>query len=330
MSRLRAIELDTPPDDFLPDEPQGAAFHRAFQSAGIAGFDCRYLAIYRDQQRITVVPFFIGHFSLTTLLPPGWLKRSLSWIQFHYACVGHPATDFGAIHGEVAADILHLVNTTLGKKAAVVAYKGFVEALPLPGFVEARGLPVAQLALNGDYYSGLDSKRRNDFRHKLEKAQALRIEECTALPEALIADIFQLYLNTYQHAATRFEQLTPAYFRATAAISTYLLFFEAETLIGFAQIIGKGRKAAITYLGMDYQRGRPYGLYYLICLKSIETCLRNGYRQLDLGVTAYHFKHLLGATLIETRLYFRHRNRPLTWLLGKCKFLLEPGATELR
>jgi len=75
MGDLSAVELDTPPDDFLPDEPEGAAFHKAFQASGIAGFTCRYLLIERQGRRIAVVPYFLGTFSLGTLLPDGLLKK---------------------------------------------------------------------------------------------------------------------------------------------------------------------------------------------------------------------------------------------------------------
>lgn len=330
MGDLYAIELDTPPDDFLPDEPEGAAFHKAFLASGIAGFDCRYLAIFSNGHRIAVVPFFLSRFSLGTLLRDGLLKKSLAWIKFSYVCVGHPSTDFGLIDGELSAEILALVNTTLEKKSPLIAYKGFKENLPLPGFVRVRALPVAVLALKGDYYSGLDARRRNDFKHKLEKAQTLRVEECTALPEHLVPQVFRLYLNTYNHAPTRFERLTPAYFCNTASLSKYLLFFEADTLIGFVQIIGKKQKASFTYVGMDYLHNRQYGLYYVICLKGIEVCLKDGYQQLELGVTSYHFKHLLGCKLLETGVYYRHRNALLHWLLARLQFLLEPNMDELR
>ncbi len=330
MDDLSAVELDTPPDDFLSDEPEGAAFHKAFQASNIAGFDCRYLAIERQGRRLAIVPYFMGAFSPGTLLPDGLLKKCLNWIKFEYVCVGHPSTDFGMIDGEISGEILNLVNTTLGKKTALLAYKGFRRNLPLQGFIMARGLPVPVLTIEGDYYSGLDARRRNDFRHKLEKAQALRVEEHADLPEHLVPQVFQLYMNTYNHAPLKFEQLTLAYFQYTAAISKFLLFFDAGTLIGFAQIIGKNKKACFTYVGMDYLHNRQYGLYYVICLKCIEACLKNGYRQLELGVTSYHFKHLLGAQMVETSLYYRHSNALVNWMMGKLKFLIEPGKQDLQ
>lgn len=329
MGELSVIELDSPPDDFLIDEPEGAAFHQAFLASGISGFKCRYLAISRRGLRIAVVPYFLSTFSATELMAEGLLKKAFAWIKFDYACVGHPSTDFGAIDGEVSADVLSLVNATLAKQAPIVAYKGFPEDLPLAGFTRVRGLPVSVLTISGDYYSTLDSRRRNDFRHKLDKAKSLKIEEYSPLPELLVPEVFRLYMNTYNRAPTRFERLTPAYFQQTAAISKFLLFFEAGTPIGFAQIIGKNQKACFTYVGMDYRRNRQYGLYYVICLKNIEACLKEGYRQLELGVTSYHFKRLLGGKAIETSLYLRHKNSLVNWLLGKCGFLLEPSPDEL-
>lgn len=329
MSALSVTELTSPPDDFLPDEPEGAAFHKAFLASGISDFKCSYLAIYRDGARIAVVPYFLSTFSLTELMPDSLFKKAFAWIKFNYACVGHPSTDFGLIDGEASSEVLALVNATLCKKAQLLAYKGFAQDLPLPGFSRVRGLPVSVLSISGDYYSGLDARRRNDFKHKLEKARALRFEEHSGLPDHLVPEVYRLYMNTYNHAPTRFEQLTQAYFQNTAAISKFLLFFEADMLIGFAQLIGKNKKACFTYVGMDYLHNRQYGLYYAICLKGVETCLKYGYRQMELGVTSYHFKHLLGARLVETGLYFRHNNRITNWLLGKFKFILEPVVDEL-
>lgn len=325
---LAVIELAAPPDDFLADDPEGAAFHRAFLASNIEGFECRYLCITRNGARIAIVPYFTGRFSLTELLPDGPLKKAFGWIKFGYACVGHPSTDFGAIDGEVSAPVLALVNAKLAEKSRLIAYKGFGE-LPLPGYTRARGLPVSVLEIAGDYYSALDARRRNDFRHKLEKVKSLRLVEYAPLPDSLVADVHRLYMNTYLRAPTRFERLTPEYFRQTAAISNFLIFFEVDTPIGFAQIIAKGGKACFAYVGMDYRRSRDYGLYYALCLKGIEACIRDGHRRMELGVTSYHFKRLLGGRLIETSLYFRHGNPLLNWLLGRSKFLIEPTDDEL-
>lgn len=330
---LNIVELDRPPDDFLPGEPEGTAFHKAFLAANIAGFGCGYLAISRGSLRVAVVPYFLGTFSLGTLLPDGLLKNALSWIRFRYACVGHPSTDFGQIDGmqdgEVSAQVLARVNKALWGKAALLAYKGYPDYLPLPGFSKAKGLPVAVLTLKGDYYSMLNGHRRNDFRHKLQAASALRFEAYDTLPEHLLPAVYQLYLETLKHASVRFEVLTPAYFSAMAGLGHFHLYFEGERLIGFLQMLIQGKKANLKYIGMDPLRNRKYFLYFAMCLRGIEAGAAAGCTRIELGVSSYQAKRLMGCELVETNVYFRHRNVLLHWLLEKCRFLLEPEMKEL-
>jgi hypothetical protein len=264
------------------------------------------------------------------MLPDGWLKNSLSWVKFRIACIGHPSTDFGFIDGESSAEVLALINTQLRDKAPLVAYKGFADHLPLPGFVNVRGLPVCMLDIQGDYYSGLDRRRRKDFRKKLQAASTLRVEEYRTLPDHLLLQVHRLYLNTLEQSPVRFETLTPEYFREVAGIGRFQLYFEGERLIGFLQMLLHENKANLKYMGMDYQRNRPYFLYFVMCLRALETCMAAGCTQFEMGASSYHVKHLMGCRQVETRVYYRHRNALANWLLGKLKFMLEPTVEELR
>lgn len=327
---LRAVELDTPPEDFLPDEPEGSSFHKAFQASDIAGFDCRYLAIFRENQRIAVVPFFLGRYSFGTLLPNGLLKRMLSWIKIDYVCAGHPSTDFGLIDGEISEEIVELAVDVLSKKARLVAWKGFSENLPVKGFIRARGLPVAVLTTTGDYYSQLNGHRRNDFRHKLKIASSLRFEEHSALPDHLLQAVYQLYLDTLKHAEVSFERLTPGYFSAMSGVGKFQLYFEGDRLVGFLQMISKGEKTCLKYMGMDHLCNRQYYLYFAMCLRGIESAAAAGCKKIELGVSSYQAKRLMGCDLIETCVYYRHSNPLIHRMLEKLKFLLEPKMAQLR
>lgn len=322
---LRAVELDTPPDDFLENEPEGAAFHKAFQAAGIREFRCSYLAIFREEQRIAVIPYFTGQYRLGTLLPNGLLKNMFSRLKLDYACAGHPSTDFGQIDGEISPEVLALAVETLKKKAPLIAWKGFPDNLPLKGFVKARGLPVAVLAATGDYYSQLDAHRRNDFRHKLKVASVLRFEEYPTLPEHLLQPVYQLYLDTLKHAAVSFERLTPEYFSAMSGIGKFQLYFEGERLIGFLQLLICGKKASLKYMGMDHARNRRYYLYFAMCLRGIESAAKAACERIELGVSSYQAKRLMGCEFVETCIHYRHSNPLLNLLLKNCRFLISPG-----
>lgn len=327
---LRIEDLAVPPEGFLHDEPEGAAYYQAIQSAGMDDFRFGYFAVYRADRLVTVAPYFVMDFRLNTLLPEGWLKRSLSWIRFKLACVGNPIADFGRIHGEASVEILAAITGELAKKGSLLAYKGFGQDLPLPGFVPAMGLPVSVLAIGPGYYQAMKSDRRNMLKQKLKKSAALRYEECTGLPEHLVARVYELYLNTYHKAALKFEKLTPEYFANTSALSRYLLFFLEDELIGFTQLIGKGHQLVNRYIGLDYEKSNDYGLYFAMFIRAIDFGIREGFVTIELGPTSYQFKRLLGARKHPTWNYYRHTNPLLNWLLRTLRSVLEPSESELR
>ena len=297
-----------PPDNFLAHEAEGYAYYKAFQDSAIENFEFGYLVVKRDGRRVTVAPYFVTRYYVNTTLAEGPLKRMLGWLWFRIACVGHPSADLGMIDGEVSAEVLHAINTELFKHASVVAYKDFGAGLPLAGFSIEPNLPVARLAISGDFYSGLRGSVRREFRQRLRRASTLRIEECSAYPREHAARIYGLYLQTLARAEMRFEKLTPQFFENAAPISKYILYWENDTLIGFALLICKDRFMLGKYLGMDYARAHKYGLYFVMLLHHIEICVRDGYTAYQTGPSSYDFKRRLGSALIPTYIYFRHRN----------------------
>lgn len=327
---LRIEDLNRAPEGFLTGDPEGTSYHRAFQAAGLPDFEFGYHAVWRGAERVAVVPYFIMNFRLTTMLGASGLARWLGWVRFKIACVGHPSTDIGRIDGEVSEQVLAAVNAQLARKAALVAYKGFDGNLPLPGFVRAKGLPVAVLDVPQDYWRTIGTDRRNNFKQKLRQGQRLTVIEREGCDDVLAESLFRLYLQTYERAPIKFELLTQNYFTATANISRYLLFYEGDRLVGFVQLICKERRMVFRYIGMDYERNRQYGLYFLLFLKGIEICLRDGFTEMECGPTSYDFKRRLGCRMQETFVYYRHRNPFVHRLLGLARPLLEPSEAELR
>ena len=308
MQLLTVEDRASPPGNFLADAVEGYAYYKAFQDAGIEGFELGYLVVKRDGRRVAIAPYFVTKYYVNTTLQDGWLKRMLGWLWFRIACVGHPIADLGMIDGETSAEVLQAINAELFKRAPVVAYKDFGAGLPLAGFSIERNLPVARLAITGDFYSGLRGSARREFRQRLRRARTLRIEECGAYPREHAARIYELYLQTLARAEMRFEKLTPQFFENVAPISKYILYWENDTLIGFALLICKDRFMLGKYLGMDYARARKYGLYFVMMLHHIGICIRDGYTVYQTGPSSYDFKRRLGSALIPTYIYFRHRN----------------------
>jgi hypothetical protein len=330
-STLEVHEAAEPPPDFLADEPLGGSFYRAAGSREVPGFRFGFLVAQRAGVRVAVVPYFVTDFKLGTMLDDGLLKRLLGPVGLPIACVGHPCAPFGRIQGELTAELLARVVELLQRHAPVVAMKGFGHDLPVPpGMVRVPGLPVATLALVGNYWDQLKSKRRVNFRHKLKVAAELRFELVESLPPAWLDRVHALYLNTYRKANVRFEQLSRDYFASTAPLCQYMTVFLGDTLVGFSQLIRKGDRMVAFYMGTDDALDRRYGLYFALHLKIIDHAVACGCRALELGETNYTFKKELGSRLTETWVYYGHRQRWVNALLARFAFLLAPSEKELR
>lgn len=265
------------------------------------------------------------------MLETGPLKRLLNGAGITIACVGHPTASFGRIDGNVTEELLEEVFQVLSAKAPIVAFKGFERGLPVNKYSCVRALPVAVLHLGSDFWDSFrTSKTRNDMRNILKTSAALRFEEHDGLPARFQREVHKLYKNTYDRAEVKFECLSPEYFAETSSLSLYLLAFLDDELVGFAQLICKGHRAILKYVGMNYAVNRQYAIYFALFLRAMDACLKRGIKELEYGETAYGFKKEIGCELVESWIYYRHRNPILNAVLSRFSFLLEPSENELR
>jgi hypothetical protein len=327
-ANIQLVDTAEAPEFFLDEWPEGGAFYRATQHA-IPGFTLGYLVAHRAGVRMAVIPYFVTDYKLNTMLAEGSLKRILGRLCLRIACIGHPTVALGRIDGQVSNALLDSAYTALSKKASIVAFKGFAYDLPASGFIRVVGLAVAVLHLEGDFWSTLHShKKRNDFTRKLKASAALRFEDHNGLPVKYLQRVHQLYLNTRNQSPIQFECLSEAYFSSTSTLSIYILAFLQDRLVGFAQLLPKMDRMVAKYLGMDYTVSREHDLYFALYLRALDICASSGVKEIEFGEASYHFKKELGCELVDTWIYYRHRNPLVHALLARFSFLLEPGCSE--
>lgn len=326
---LTVIDLPDVPEDFLPDHPEGGAFCRAYARARVPGFVLGCFEVRRDGRAVAQAPYFVMRLPLNTMLPAGWLKRLLQGVALKIAFVGHPSADVGQIQGERSPEVLLALNEALLRKAPLASYKGFEPGLEVPGFQRVIGLPVPVLPVSPGFWAELKHKVRTDLKRKLKASAGLRFEETQGLPASLLQPVHALYRQTCERSDIQFEDLPPAYFEETAALSRYILCFEGERLVGFHQLICSQRTMCCKYIGMDYAIAHEHKLYFALMLRAVDICIREGMAEVDFGVTSYAFKRYVGSEMHEVFNHFRHRNRVVNALLSKLSFLLEPDPSEL-
>jgi hypothetical protein len=314
---ITVLELKDPPEGFLAGELEGRDFYKAFQDASIENFEVGYLQAWRDGRAISTAPFFTTRYPINTTMKGGWLKQLLSPFWLRIACIGHPLADYGAIDGEISREVLEAFNRQIEGKAPIISYKDFPASLPLDRFAMEPSLPVAALEIDADWWSKLKQHVRSDFRRRLRKSDALRIEVVEGYPLHLGDRMYELYLNVHRRGEFSFEKLNKKYFELVGPFSRYVLYWEGDVLIGFSLLMCRGERMHYKYLGMDYERGRRHGLYFIMSLSHIEMCLREGFRIYQTGSTSYAFKQRLGSKLHLVYLYYRHRNPVINWFLRK-------------
>ena len=92
-------------------------------------------------------------------------------------------------------------------------------------------------------------------------------------------------------------------------------------MIGFAQLLCSNGSMSIKYVGQ---------VYFALFLQGINICIREGIKEMDLGVTAYQFKNYLGAVNYATFNYFFQSSPTLNWILKRIAFIFEPSIDELK
>jgi len=322
--------FDEIPDNFLPDSPEGNEYYRAFEKSSIEQFKLGYLEIKRDGLVVSRTSYFVMKFYLNTMIDSVFLKKLIGGAYLRVAFVGHPSSDFGYIQGDSSADALAILNKELFKLSSLICYKGFDEGLDLSGFTKVPGEPVPVLNVDENYWRNLKHKIRTDLKRKLKAAEGLRLQETDGLPDAYVSRIFELYKAVYAAADHKFELLNVEYFRQTSSISKYLLYFEGDQLIGFAQLLSGNGKLFVKYVGMDYTKSKQYKLYYALLIQSVNVAIRDKFKTIDFGITTYTFKKYLGSKLYCTYNFYAHKNSFVHWILCRFAFLFKPSASALR
>lgn len=330
----------------LPNCLEAYHYHLAFDLGQVSGFKTGYISILKDGEVVCIAPFFITDYALDTTVQ-GAMKtftRSINkWLPalmtLRLLCVGSPVTDSAQIAYDKTLPIDPEIITQLSVKlnevaeaegASVVAFKDILEgdANVLRPLLEAHGyscvdnMPVARNAINfkdlDAYFASISASTRKDLRRKLKKFDQIRIEEYDGVPPHL-DQIYQLYLNCYEKSELKFEKLTLAFFKSLANTMPkqcrFVLYYFDEKLIGFnCLLIGNGMMLD-KYIGMDYIHSTQVNLYSLAWLHKIKMCMRDGFHMMQSGQAAYDVKLSFGATLEQTYILFKHRNRFINPLL---------------
>ena len=322
----------------LPQSLETYHYHLAFAEASIEGFKTGYVTILAAEKVVFIAPIFVMNYALDTTVQ-GKLKAYTSKLRdlfpkqmtLRLLCVGSAVTDFAQIGFDknLNAKIIQVLNQKLEEiatieNASVIAFKDITEAdlrqlkIPLQnlGYSLVDNMPVAKNNINfnhlDEYLASVSYSTRKGLRRKMKKFSQLRIEEHDGMPPQL-DEIVQLYLNCYEKSELKFEKLTHDFFENLAKLMPsncrFVLYYFDDKLIGFNCLLHGNGVLMDKYIGLDYVKSLEVNLYSLSWLHNISMCIRDGFHTFQSGQAAYETKLSFGASLEQTYIVFKHRNR---------------------
>lgn len=328
---------------------EGLWWYRALQESGLdEQFTFSYGLIEQDDKPVGIAPCFIADVPLETVVPKalhiplrlaGKLWRGFSHQRTFF--IGSPCSDEGwvgtlpgldrrqvllAVHDAALAEAKHRgVSMVVWKdvpgegKSDLQWIQKQRKSFALPSY------PNARLKFSGpkkeDYFSSLKGSRRHQLRKKIKlSTQRVAVHSevvQTPSPEQM-DEIFGLFMQTYERAEVRFEQLNRSFFDHIAAedSSHFLILREEESgrAIAFMLLFAVGDLAINKFIGFDYAKPKEWLLYFRLWDAALDWAFEHGFGGIQSGQTCYQPKIEQGHDLVPLYNFARHGN-PLMHLI---------------
>jgi hypothetical protein len=327
----------------FPPPLEGRWWYALLERSGLDDqFSFSYAVLERNGNPIGIAPTFLMNVPIDLVAPPllarliccagAWFPR-LRYQRTLF--IGSPCADegtVGLVHGIRLRDVAMVLQDAVytyarNANASMVVWKDFPDTLSddldilcrdrsLFKLVSYPGTIVPRLEGSFDgYLRTLTSAKRNSLKRKLRRSRAMGELDASVIqyPEdSCVAEIFDLYWQTYQKGKTKFERLTPEFFRLIAVedVSYFVMLRIPETgkLVAFMLCYRIGTRVYNKFMGFDYTVARDWYLYFRLWEVAVEWAATGGASDLQSGQTVYTPKLDLGHTLIPLTNYCIHLN----------------------
>lgn len=345
-------------DACLPSEVENHAYYVACENLSDLRIKMAAVRVLAGEQTIAVAPLIILDYRLDMSLRGGLRKITdrlakilPKLLSLRALALGSPFAE--RCHIGVSAhlsleqqqEVVRVLMQTVATHgraigASVVGIKDlaapdearFGAVLTQAGFARMGSLPVAitdlPFATLEDYLSSLSPNMRSAMRRKNRRRDGVRLEMRDDI-SGLESQIHALFLSTQAQSGEDYgdlEHVPHGYFSAVQRASQgkiiYALYWIGDTLAAFNQLLIEKNRVIDKYMGMLYPLAREHNLYYLRWMDAVSYCLEHKIGSLQDGQTAYREKLRLGARLVASGIWFRHRNPLVQALLRRISPLL--------
>lgn len=185
------------------------------------------------------------------------------------------------------------------------------------------------------YLARLSHSRRKEFRRKLKSRSQMTLEEletgCAELKNpAIVAELYELYLNVYRQSKFHFDLLSLPFFSEVLSRKDsggiVFLYRQGKTIIGFNLCYMHNGMLVDKYIGLRYPDAPKLNLYFVSWFSNLEFALRHKLSHYIAGWTDPEVKRALGARFTFTRHLVHIVNPALRAVLTPMRHHFEPDA----
>ena len=323
---------------------EGLFWYRALESGALENqFTFFFGVLRRDGLPIGIVPAFVFDLPLDLVIPPAvaQLVKLLArgpWRRLAYQrtlFIGNVAGEegqIGLLPGHSLNDVVLFVHATARAKATalnvpMLVWKEFPESMrsAFDGLLASThafrmvSYPGTAISLKpGSYRACLAtqrSARRWKINDKLRRGTGnlpVTTSIVTRPGQSELGEIFALFRQTYLRGKTKFERLTPEFFRAIADCdeATFVVQRDAASgkMLAFMLMLDLEERVINQFIGIDYE-SRPDGfLYFRLFAAAYDWACTTKAAVLQSGQTGYTAKIDMGHSLVPVWNYCEHRN----------------------
>ena len=318
----------------FPAPLEGRWWYLALERAGLEDqFKFAYAAVLRGGEIVAIAPAFQADLALELVLPDeiapmvAWIGRYVPALRHQRTWfIGSPCAEEGTIGlapGVSLADVLPVlipaveqqakarrVHMTVWKDVPAKAASVLEGAAKAAKYFKVPSFPGTEIHdlpsdFNG-FLAAMPSSQRYHFKKKLKTSRATLELDCAVIqaPDAKAqAEIWALFMQTYDRATTRFERLTPAFFTELAkAPTTHFILLrkrdgeneDGGDLVAFMLCYFEADCATNKFIGIDYTLGDKVFLYFRLFEEFILWANKMGATWLRSGQTGYRAKFDMG------------------------------------
>ena len=328
-------------DGVFPNVLESYNFFKTLDESNLSQFKLYYILVYSGKRLAGATNCFLVKYSLDTSIS-GPLRRVSNAIKKAapnifslkaFVCgmpMGQGRIGIAADSSGVFRAILRRMEMIAKReRAPIIAFKDFdhsytsiLDPLQRDGFVKVESLPTTQIDVRfsdfEEYLKTLSAASRYDLRRKfrkVDKSTDLKMEIASSLDEAVLTDVYRMYLDIVERHDMGFELLPKEFFRLLPknmpGETKYFLWRIDGRLAAFLLCLVSSEMLIDYYVGLDYKIALEHHLYFLKFRDVMNWCIKNKIKHYEMGITGYEPKRRLGFDFIPLYLYAKIRNRAL-------------------